>query len=231
MTTIAESFRQPLPSLNQRVLPPTTANVMPNARPYRHVQPSAHSTAITDPPRAWELDHPSTLFDLVRHLIPHGNQQVPRPLRNHLPTIESSHVLCTEGDVVRAAVLYLLNPVNVALERLCPAGCRIDCITDGPHGTSSRADIVWRYRDTQSQTTSFAVLEFKNTYAIHWADFEPGMANLDPYAPVDQQPASMVANSYTAEDGTFLDGNAVVMAKQAQKYHNETGCTDVALFD
>ena len=228
MTTIADSFRQRLPTLNQRVLPQPLASATPNDPPHCQVYPSSHSTADTDPPRAWEPDHPSTLFNLLRELIPRGHQQVLRPLRSHLPALESSHALRTEGDVVRAAVLYLLNPVNKAVEGLRPAGRRIDCITDASRGTTSRTG---RFRDAQNRSTRFAILEFKNTYALHWADFEPAMADLDPNAPVHTQPEGMVSSSFATTTGTLLAGNAVVVAKQAQKYHNETGCTDVALFD
>ncbi|KAI9674982.1 MAG: hypothetical protein M1817_001388 [Caeruleum heppii] len=231
MTTIAESFRQRLPTLDQRVLPNPMASATPDDRPYRQSHASAPSTTATDPPGAWEQDQPSTLFDLVRDLIPQGNEQIPPPLQGYLPALESSHMLHTEGDVVRAAVLYLLNPVNKALELLCPAGCHIECVTDASHGMSSRTDIAWRCGDVQNRSTTFAVLEFKNTYALHWPDFKPGLANLNPNAPIDEQPEEMLTAASDSRTGTLLNGNAVVVAKQAQKYHNETGCTDVAIFD
>ncbi|ERF71819.1 hypothetical protein EPUS_01734 [Endocarpon pusillum Z07020] len=141
-----------------------------------------------------------------------------------MPQLEASHYLSTEGDVLRASNLYLLHPVNVAVKSLITNG-DLYCTSEQSSRGGCRTDIRWVYRSSQSgQTTNIAVLEFKNTQVLHWADFLP--------ASTDQQHAqAKLDDAQEKPKYTHLINNAHLLSKQAKKYCLKLSAPDVAIFD
>ena len=101
-----------------------------------------------------------------------------------------------------------------------PNGGNLDCRGEVSQ-QGSRTDIRWIYRGGNS--VDIAVLEFKNTRALHWHDFEPAMTDVNG-ARVLRDGAQAKASK------TLFTGNAYWLSKQAKKY-SSLGIPDVALFD
>src|SRR5438034_8184288 len=90
--------------------------------------------------------------------------------------------LSTEADVIRASVLYLLHPVNVAVSQLIPQCGDIYCKSEMIPGAGCRTDVIWQYHCGQ-QSIKIAVLESKNTAILHYNDFAQAMASEQPPSP------------------------------------------------
>ncbi len=133
--SIIRSFWEHLP-----VLPYT---LLSDGSNYRKIHSTAASTVETDPPVAWIPEHYTVLINLAQN----PNRLPPNPpshsrLRERIPQIESTHLIHTEADVLRATHLYLLHPVNVAATLLMPQGGSLYCRSE-VQDSSSRTDIRW----------------------------------------------------------------------------------------
>lgn len=187
------------------------------------------STMNEEPPKAFLKEDGVILRDLgLSHL--RNSPGLSSTLNQPMPQHETGHRLSTEGDVVRASILYLLHPVNVAVSSLISRG-DLYCKTEqSSRGRTCRTDIRWVYqpdRNDQSNQTDIAVLEVKNTKTLHWADFSA--------AGTDQQNArAKVRSAYAKgadEEFTHLVRNALWVSKQAKKYATTLPVADVAIFD
>ena len=118
--SVIHSFWQHLPVL--RCVP------VPGGGNYRQIRSTAASTRETDPPVAWIPEDYTVLINLAQN----PDRLPPNPpnhsiLRESIPQIERTHLLHTEADVLRAAFLYFVHPVNVAATLLIPIGGNLDC--------------------------------------------------------------------------------------------------------
>ncbi|KAK2795043.1 hypothetical protein FQN50_009802 [Emmonsiellopsis sp. PD_5] len=208
--TIYDSFWEHLENL------PCTAV----ANGYRTISASSISTQNVDTPTAWIAENPSVLINLARSKLP-THPPSTGTLQQRMPQTENTHLLHTEGDVIRASLLYLLHPVNIAASRLLPAG-RLYCRGEQSSGGGCRTDVRWVYHNG-GQMVNIAVLELKNTKVVHWGDFAHAMAN----------EGNAKAMHDSAQDEPFqshFKQNAVWLSKQARKYSVNVA-TDVAIFD
>ena len=199
---ILDSFGLRLPNLPSK----------PPESDYRKASASASTTARVKPPKVYIRESASDLANSARHKL----QQL-RSLDLCSPALEETHFLAVEADVVRASRLELIHPINVVLTKLAPSA-NVRCnseVTD--RSNHSRFDMKWYFADTK---TTFAILEFKNTKVLNREGFEA--------AACDNQDDAV--NKFIMTEGqTLLDGNAVVVSKQAKKYSKI--CKDVAIFD
>ena len=174
----------------------------------------------TDPPRAFPKRNHTELTALAKQKLPQIEGQ---PCVNQaLPQLERSHILHTESDVVRASMLYLIHPVNVAASKLLGNNnktlyCRSEILSG-----SSRTDIRWQVTDGHTYR-NVAVLEFKNTKVLHWQDFRKA-------SPQGVSAKDMRNTALGRKDQTLFESNALVVSKQAKKYSEEIA-PDVAVFD
>jgi hypothetical protein len=207
---IHTSFQHELYPLD---VPPVTNN-------YRQTHSTAASTVDTDAPQALEEENEQPIIDLARNKlgIIRGNNR----MRERIPQNEGTHSLRTEADVLDASRLYLLHPVNVAANELLNRG-RVECRREHTARNTSRMDILWVHIHG-NHTTDIAVLEFKNTYVLHEADFLPAMTNASGAA------QKLVAAS-GSDSGTLLTRNAYWLSKQAKKYYEGIHTADIAIFD
>lgn len=230
MTTLAQSFYQNLPVLDHEV---------PSGRlygePHRKLHASASSTSNQDAPRALE---PMTALDLINRAttnMPQGVQVQPPSPTGYFPGDEDSFYLQSEADVVRAAAVYLIHPVNMAMRALCPPGIKIRCSAEKNHSNTSRTDLIWTLCIPQHNIEAkFAILEFKNLYMLHKQDFDNATANMTPGH--QKSPRLLIERSYTAGDKhSFLRGNGMTAVQQASKYQEATDAPndiyDIAIFD
>lgn len=217
MPTIAESFLELMPVLQIE---------QPLQKP-RPIQVSASSTARVDPLIAWQPADSQELFDYSSWIF--QGDQTPNSLLHPMPRIEAFHNLRSEGDVVRASHLYLLHPVNEAIRHVTGGNPQIICAAEETHGAVARTDISWSY-DNGEERTVFAILEFKNTFVLDWAEFEPAMADMTE----GRTPAELIDRIYQEcddEEYSWLGKNARIISKQAKKYFERTECADIAIFD
>jgi len=220
--TIHGSFKQGLRQLKETPVPHN----------YRDVSEGAASTMYVDALKAFVSDDLVALVKLGRNHLP--NPALSPELRHRLPQLEKTHLLHTEGDVVRAAELYLLHPLNVVLSKLVKNG-HLYCRSEQTSAGGCRTDIRWVYHPNQSnqgnqgnqdnQVKDIAVLEFKNTKILRWSDFAP--AWIDP-----QHAKDKIAEAFNIEPHSMhLVKNAVWVTKQAMKYAANLKIADVAVFD
>lgn len=211
--TIHESFWKTLDQLPVAVAPSG----------YRTISASSASTVDQDAISAFIQEDGNVLIKLGLHYLPKP-PNVPFRLRQRMPQLETGHFLSTEGDVLRASNLYLLHPVNIAVNSLITNG-HLYCTSEQSSHGGVRTDIRWVYRSSQSgQKTNIAVLEFKNTQVLRWADFLP--------ATTDQQHAQdKLDDAQEKRHYTHLMDNACLLSKQAKKYCLKLSSPDVAIFD
>jgi hypothetical protein len=195
-------------------------NVPPVPNNYRQTHSTAASTINTDAPRALETEDEEPIIVLARNSL--WNIRANSRLRERIPQNEGTHSLRTEADVLDASRLYLLHPVNVAVNELLKNG-RLECRREHVASSTSRTDILWVHIHND-QTTNIAVLEFKNAFVLRKADFSPAMVNAS-------EAERAVAKTFAGDTETLLTGNAYWLSKQAVKYHEELQTADVAIFD
>ena len=151
MPTGTASINTPLPNLRGSV-----------AGPYREIgSDSGHSTAITAPPRTIAAFPDNTFQDCLQSPALQAALQIQL---NDIH-IETGHILATEGDIERAAALYLVHDVSVIFERLLSglgfADDEYECAGQSTAG-NSRPDIKFRVRNR-----TVLVLEYKRTYVFY----------------------------------------------------------------
>lgn len=208
-TTILDSFEHKLPHIISNF-----------SGQYRIIRPSAQSTVEEDPVPIFIRDEPSVLARMARQYLPR-NTIITNPVRADMPVVEKTHRLNTEADVLRAATLQLIHPVNVVLSERLPPDARIYCESEVAEGVHSRFDMQWTLVQGGTET-KLAILEVKNTKVIHWTEFAPAEAT-------QENAEKMMESVMERQTGTLLAGNAILLSKQAKKYSR--ACKDVAIFD
>ena len=207
--TIYNSFGESLPDLNLEAAPVLNAH--------------GNSTIAlnTDPPKVW-LEYSARTYSgaaedcIIRTLGPSPQ------LNTCVPAAELPFHMGTEGDVVRATTLYLLHPINQALN--VRFGSRIICAAEDRGDGKLRSDLIWRYW-TGRQFINIAVLELKNRGMLvreHWLS---ALANT-----WDVEARIMRAYDQD-EEKTLLKSNAIPLSKQAAAYALQRQVRFVALFD
>lgn len=195
----------------------------------REVPLPGSSTLDIDPPIALEPCDPLVLFNEYTRL--QSGNDILAGLGSQLPAVEMSFYLRLEADVVHASRLYLIHPINMALQGLTET--RITCQAEESHGPTARTDISWKYfDDEENEWRTLAILEFKNTYMLVQDDFAPGMADMRQGSP--RSPRALISGAYSrrARQGfTWLREGASRLARQALKYSGSTGTGYVAIFD
>lgn len=115
--TILTSFNQKLP-----VAPSTYSGN------YRSISVSSESTAAEESIPIFYSVSAATIAQVGRSLV-FSSGFVPNssPLKAAMPAMEKTHVLHTEADVTRLAILQLIHPVNVMLAERLPPNARLTC--------------------------------------------------------------------------------------------------------
>lgn len=112
--TILQSFNYKLPDI------PSDPSVQ-----YRTITASATSTRKKDAIPVFIREDVLVITKLGREVISNC-ANIFTLLHKNMPTLEKTHYLRTEADVLRAAILQLIHPVNILLEeysqRLFPHG-------------------------------------------------------------------------------------------------------------
>ena len=164
-------------------------------------------------------EQPNALLHLARTKLLTINET----LNGKLAEIEQSHYLHTEADVGRASDLYLINPVNIAIQKLLPRGGRIFCRAEQVGRKKNRTDRRWTYR-RNGQSVDIAILELKAPFVLKSNDFKYAMVTTSKAREKNDAAQSM-------ENSTHLKRNAITVAKQTKKYADDLGVTDIAVFD
>ena len=151
MPTGTVSINTPLPNLRGSV-----------AGPYRKIgSDSGHSTSLTAAPRTI-VAFPDNTF---QHCLQSPALQTALQIQLNDMSTEPGHNLATEGDIERAAALYLIHDVSIIFGRLLNslgfAADEYQCVGQSTTG-NSRPDIKFIVRD---QTV--LVLEYKRTYVFY----------------------------------------------------------------
>ena len=132
-----------------------------DAGPYRTISSdSGHSTSIAPAPKTIVAFPDNTFQNCL--LSPALQKALPIQLNDI--TEESSHNLATEGDIERAAALYLIHDVSLIFEKLLSdleIPGKYQCVGQSTAGTS-RPDIKF----IVGQKTVL-VLEYKRAYVLY----------------------------------------------------------------
>lgn len=135
----------------------------------------------------------------------------------------------SEADVVRAATLYLLHPVNQAFCATRAMRNTIRCLSEAPSGRV-RCDIVFR-RTSNSPSTrvmrSFALLECKKRGMIDTSEFR----RAEQVISETNKETDITARAENLKARSYFSGNALTLIKQAGGYACRYGIQHVALFD
>lgn len=134
-----------------------------------------------------------------------------------------------EGDVVRAAAIYLIHPVNQALSTHPNIMSTYKCLSEAATNRI-RSDITY-YKFTQQGTRPCAVVEFKKRGVIIENEFRAAAKVQQP--PTAQQADAFIQQAMQArlEENTFFQGNSRILLKQASSYALEHNIKHVALFN
>ena len=125
-----------------------------------------------------------------------------------------------EADVVRATVLYLLHPVNQAINAQYG---HIFCAAEDQGNGPLRCDVVWKiWRD--GEWSIIAILELKKRGVLSLGDFIHARVN---YKDIPYH----IQRALREPSSTFLKGNAVTLSQQAAAYAWKRNTKYVALFD
>ena len=184
------------------------------------------STGPVDAPKALELIPAKVYASAAVAALPQNY------LTTQLPAVENNIYLRTEGDVVRTVNLYLLHPLDMALQAVKSS---ISCNSEWRHGPSARTDIIWRWKAGDKWVT-LGVLELKNAQLLIEGHFHSRVADMKFGAKSKRDPKSMLVRAFSddapnTEDNTFLGPSTSRVARQARKYHVTTRTDFVAVFD
>ena len=164
--------------------------------------------------------------------------------QHYMPSGEDLFAHRAEADVVRSAALYLLHPVNMALNFRSPLDYK--CFSEFKANTV-RSDVVFiRRADNGVGVSCFAVLEFKNrgVLDLHRHPWDQTLTSgRNTGALLTQQ--VLASNAFggninlvvgnapenDAEEMTYFDGNPLILVKQAALYAIKYKTKYVALFD
>lgn len=204
--TIRDAFEQEMPDIPSEDIE------------YRVISSTAKSTLNQSPLRAFILEGPENLLWNAVSVLDVGFGCLERDM----PQDEPGYYLSTESDISRVSALQLIHPVNVVLSSLTPKDASIYCLSEVPSQSGrSRTDLKWvHFKD--GQETVIAILEYKNTKAICFDDFEPA-------ATTPEKAARTVRWANRLKKDTLLENNAIVLSQQMLKYSDE--CDDIVIFD
>ncbi|KAI1365881.1 hypothetical protein F5Y08DRAFT_338283 [Xylaria arbuscula] len=207
--TILESFTDPLPKYEHKYNPKTT-----------QVALSGNSTKETDPPKFW-VDSGKNWVNEGNNIIKNHHNSLQHLERQFISNREESIHLLSEGDVTRAAALYLLHPVNQALSAL---RSNISCLSEATDRLI-RTDICYKGGES-----TFAVLEIKKRGAIDKEEFGNAKKKVDLN---DRQAINKLLEQISDDggDSTLFSENSRKLMKQATNYAERQWATHVALFD
>ncbi|KAI1428717.1 hypothetical protein F5Y12DRAFT_731497 [Xylaria sp. FL1777] len=212
--TILESFQESLPNYTGEA---------PGA--VVDTQLSGESTKNTDPPKFWIslpegfwVNHrASTLTKYHTYLLSAGLH------KDFIYRKEKAITLLSEGDVTRAAALYLLHPVNQVMSALQP---EILCLSEYP-AYQIRSDVVYKLGGR-----IFAIVEFKKRGIILKNEFNAAYLELDKDENRRQdQIKRHIASGRRKPGHSFFAGNSLKLIKQAANYAMTHGAIHVAVFD
>ncbi|KAI0532580.1 hypothetical protein GGR58DRAFT_507256 [Xylaria digitata] len=212
LVTIRQSFSSPLPSYDP-IFAPGDAHL------------SGSSTLGTDPPKfCIEVQHQALVQIGLDEL-----QKVPNEIdREYISWRENAMAHHGEGDVARGAAIYLLHPINQVLSAI-PRFAGIECLSEKTV-KRVRSDIVFNHprRPHDPVGRYFAVLEYKKRGTIIEKEFRDAIRTI----PLGNQSIrDHVATLMNQNKGSFLQGNALKIMKQASAYAIEHETQYVALFD
>ncbi|OAA62533.1 hypothetical protein SPI_04073 [Niveomyces insectorum RCEF 264] len=210
---ILQSFDQPLPNGEDRQ----------HYDQYPAAVVSGPSTLAAEAPRAGITVSYSFWNRYATRIL--GSDQVAQGLAGkHLASWEDGRYFDVEGDVVSAAGIQLMNPVDLALCAQWPTELRFfhehtALTVDG--GSQVRADRVWVLRDG-SETNNpdyIAVLDYKRVGTIRPSEFRSACMSWNGFV------------SGTHGYGSRFAENASILMKQAVSYAHKYNTKYIALFD
>ncbi|KAI0517545.1 hypothetical protein F5B22DRAFT_109548 [Xylaria bambusicola] len=212
-STILNSLSEPLPRY-----PADGLDALPD------IQPSGSSTKETNPPKFWVMgrDWAASGVNAItasrRRLVAAGLET------EFIYKKETAIKLLTEGDVTRAAALYLLHPVNQALSALNPD---ISCLSEH-HGNTIRSDVTYKF----GLDRAFAIVEFKKRGVIRMEEFRGALLELNnDRARAQAQINDKIMSAMDERGMSFFRKNSLNLLKQAANYAVKHGTNYVAMFD
>ena len=165
------------------------------------------------------------------------SRRFPVTEQEKIPVLEKMHELQSEADMSRAAMLYLINPVNVAFAEWLEqghagAGTTALCRTEeqmptshvaGSNTKKGRSDVGWTLiRD--GEPTNLAILEFKAPHSIVYEHFEAARYE-------HEQRDEAMADIAELGGASKFEDNSLWIMKQLTRYAVEADTCYVGVFD
>ncbi|KKY32006.1 hypothetical protein UCDDA912_g08062 [Diaporthe ampelina] len=213
--TIRQSFQTALPPY------PNCGDLSPS------VSASGQSTLATDAPK-FAQNVQSNIWTTACQTLFTGIAPNNTMIDVERIATENAFYHQSEGDVVRAAALYLLHPVNQALSAHNMISGTYRCQSEFTKDRI-RSDITYYKNIGQPNHRAFAVVEFKKRCSIVPGEFSRAVKFNQ--APNQAQINSTVTLAYQQPDFTFFPGNSKILLKQAASYAVAHVVQYVALFD
>lgn len=135
-----------------------------------------------------------------------------------------------EGDVVRAAALYLIHPANQALS-VSPKMTKTFVCQSEFTQQKVRSDLTYWKTISASSRKQFAVVEFKKRSSIVPGEFTKAAKHTAAAAPTPADITKWANVAYQEMNSTCFGGNSRMLLKQAASYAVAHECKYVALFD
>jgi hypothetical protein len=137
--------------------------------------------------------------------------------------VETPFTIFTEADVFRAATLYILHPINEALNARYEN--RTLCRSESKQISRGGCDVSWQFwnRDEEGWTV-FAVLELKNRGVLKWSDMVGALRD-------EETREDGLEEALSKRGNTLFLSNMVPISKQAAHYAWATGSHYIAVFD
>ncbi|KAJ9152257.1 hypothetical protein NKR19_g4616 [Coniochaeta hoffmannii] len=183
----------------------------------------ADTTMVTPPPRIWFPIHENQYAEMADHQL--KKKDIARALsRSYLPSPESPLSLASESDIVRASALYFLHPVIKAMQAVIPGtSCSAEVVETGV-----RCDVL-----ITVSNVPVAVLEYKNRGYLARRDFTAGCVadSTERNKPEIINRLALAGKRGKPGFLTTLDGNSVILTKQAGAYATRFLTKYVAIFD
>ncbi|KAI0189875.1 hypothetical protein F4808DRAFT_465807 [Astrocystis sublimbata] len=214
--TIRNSFATPLPNYYSR---PGVVGA----------QSSGTATTNTDAPKfAVPIKHDGYRSRGIQYLRKVGRTSTLD--EECVPLREGAMRHSSEGDVVRAAALYLLHPINQALAAIPDFRDTIRCLSERVSSLgNTRCDISFVHLNMDGNGNDlrcFAVLEIKRRGVIIDSQFNNAMRTVD-----SQKALNKHARDAELKGGTLFKSSSEMLIKQAAAYAISNRTRYVALFD
>ncbi|KAI0468044.1 hypothetical protein F4859DRAFT_223056 [Xylaria cf. heliscus] len=144
---------------------------------------------------------------------------------------ENAMIHANEGDVARAAAMYLIHPINQALSAILPPSGQVKCFSEKAEKTKGVCCDIGFKKMSNLNPSYFAVVEYKRRGIIKDDEFAAASRTITEPASITKHVEAAYNDKKVEFIGTFFKGNSRKLMKRASAYAIQYNTKYVALFD